>query len=68
MSKKKDIAAEQPQENYEAVFIKRESHLGYRAYSMTVTNGKAEIKPLHNSPDLPAIALGVAQDYLKDTL
>ena len=69
MSKKKpEVTSSDQMDNIKAVFIKRESHLGYKSYSLVVINGKIEIKPLHNSPDLPSIALGVAQDHLKGTL
>jgi len=56
------------QQNISGTFIKRESHLGYRAYSIVITDGKAKVDPLHPSPDIQGIALQIAYDYLSGTL
>lgn len=53
-----------PQRN--AVFIERETDLGFRAYRATLQDDKIlNVEPLHPAPDLEAIVLNLATRELE---
>jgi hypothetical protein len=49
-----------------AVFIERESDLGFRAYRATLQDDKIlKVEPLHLAPDLEVVAVEIARRELE---